>query len=175
MHCRVCDSVGPTLSHTLHSVGARFTLTAAIATLLTPNQLCSCITNLYLLFMFLIVLKFSTCTGRRTACQPGHHQHAWLVLCCCRSEVHDRCSWSIEWEGFGAAQQRPGWLHPAVYVLTAACYSYDMECRRLKQRGASYEWLWQSGSQAFWAASEAWATCRKLLSTALHKLRSVTP
>lgn len=74
------------------------------------------------------------------SCTHGAHdtclcRHAgslllWLrILFFCRVASHDRCSWVLEWEGFDA-QHKPGWLHPAVYVLTAACYSYDMERNR---------------------------------------------
>lgn len=71
----------------------------------------------------------------------------------------------MEWEGFGRAQQRPGWLHPAVYVLTAACYSYDIERRRMQPgaRGVAQERLMQLRSQTAWAASWAWSACRGLV------------
>jgi hypothetical protein len=42
----------------------------------------------------------------------------------------------VEWEGH-EAQHKPGWMHPAVFVLTAGCYSYDMEVRRHAGPGAS--------------------------------------
>jgi hypothetical protein len=75
-----------------------------------------------------------------------------------RADSHDRCSWLLEWEGFGT-QHRPGWLHPAVYVLTSAYYSYDIEARRLSgTTGALQEW-WD---RAAWAVTRAWPACREL-------------
>jgi hypothetical protein len=50
----------------------------------------------------------------------------------------------LDWEGFDKeARARPGWMHPAVFVLTAACYSWDMEVRRLgRGRGGGIDGLW---------------------------------
>ncbi|KAF6266656.1 hypothetical protein COO60DRAFT_1623446 [Scenedesmus sp. NREL 46B-D3] len=45
------------------------------------------------------------------------------------SDSHDAGGWVVEWEGH-EAQHKPGWMHPAVFVLTAGCYSSDMEERR---------------------------------------------
>lgn len=57
----------------------------------------------------------------------------------------------LEWEGF-EARQRPGWLHPAVYVLTAACYTYDMERRRLTRMSDTWlavqRWCQELGGSA---------------------------
>jgi len=83
----------------------------------------------------------------------------------CRAASHDRCSWVLEWEGFDA-QHRPGWLHPAVYLLTAAYYSYDMECRRLKRKSDTrqhlQEWVLDLTGQAAWALDRTWSTCKSL-------------
>lgn len=90
-----------------------------------------------------------------------------VLLCtvCCRTTSHDRCSWVLEWEGFDA-RERPGWMHPAVFVLTAGSYSWDMEARRLC-RG-------QAGIAAWWSVNMservagAWAACRD----AVQRLRN---
>lgn len=80
-----------------------------------------------------------------------------------RADSHDRCSWLMEWEGFNT-QHRPGWMHPAVFVLTAAFYSADMEARRLsRQPGPLQEWLAELSGRAVSAATQAWAACRQLL------------
>lgn len=53
----------------------------------------------------------------------------------------------IEWEGH-AADHKPGWMHPAVFVLTAGCYSYDMEVRRLGTGSTSQQQLWTAAADA---------------------------
>jgi hypothetical protein len=70
-----------------------------------------------------------------------------------RAHTHDRCSWVLEHEGFDA-RDRPGWMHPAVYVLLAACYSADMEARAFG-RGAARGWgqvarAWLDAAAAAW-------------------------
>jgi hypothetical protein len=75
------------------------------------------------------------------------------------SDSHDVGGWVVEWEGH-EAQQRSGWMHPAVFVLTAGCYSYDMEQRRHAARGSSAmqeraaEWGRQVGQALQWLQSK---------------------
>lgn len=66
-----------------------------------------------------------------------------------RNDTHDAGGWLVEWEGH-KHEQRPGWLHPAVYSLVAATYSFDMEQRRLKSGGSSA--LWQQAARLLRAA-----------------------
>eukprot|EP00879_Flechtneria_rotunda_P020746 GHRR01021836.1.p1 GENE.GHRR01021836.1~~GHRR01021836.1.p1 ORF type:complete len:703 (+),score=305.32 GHRR01021836.1:429-2537(+) len=54
-----------------------------------------------------------------------------------RTDSHDIGGWVIEWEGY-KHRQRSGWLHPALYVLVAGCYSIELEAKRLA--GASPMW-----------------------------------
>lgn len=80
-----------------------------------------------------------------------------------RADSHDRCSWYMECEGFNM-QHRPGWMHPAVFVLTAAYYTRDIEARRLsRQQGVLQEWLGVLSGRALSGATQAWAACRQLL------------
>lgn len=61
-----------------------------------------------------------------------------------RAASHDGCSWVLEWEGW-RAQKKPGWLHPSVFVLTAAYYSFDMERRRLSRADGGRLRNWWDG------------------------------
>jgi hypothetical protein len=80
-----------------------------------------------------------------------------------RADSHDRCSWYMESEGFNT-QHRPGWMHPAVFVLTAAYYTRDIEARRLsRQPGVLQEWLGVLSGRALLGATQAWTACRQLL------------
>jgi hypothetical protein len=75
------------------------------------------------------------------------------------SDSHDAGGWVVEWEGH-EAQHKSGWMHPAVFVLTAGCYSYDMELRRhawpgsgaLQERAA--EWGRRVGHALQWLRSK---------------------
>jgi hypothetical protein len=88
-----------------------------------------------------------------------------------RVDSHDRCSWVLEWEGFNT-QHRPGWLHPAVYVMTAAYLSYDLERKRLQRRKEGridvQLWLQQLSDHTAAVLSQAQAFCRLLV----DKMRS---
>lgn len=69
----------------------------------------------------------------------------------------------MEWEGFGT-QHRPGWMHPAVYVLTAAYYTYDIEARSLSRKlGPCQQRFQQLSGHAKVAVVQAWAACRQLM------------
>jgi hypothetical protein len=75
------------------------------------------------------------------------------------TETHDRGGWVVEWEGH-EAQQKSGWMHPAVFVLTAGCYSYDIEARRQAGQGVNVmqekaaEWGRQLGQVLQWLRSK---------------------
>lgn len=75
------------------------------------------------------------------------------------TDTHDRGGWVVEWEGH-EAQHKSGWMHPAVFVLTAGCYSYDMEARRFAEPGMSAlqeraeEWGRQLGQALQWLRSK---------------------
>lgn len=63
------------------------------------------------------------CRMRRSWLPPSH---TWLFPP--RDAAHDVGGWLVEWEGF-QSREKPGWLHPAVFLCAAAVRSRDAEGR----------------------------------------------
>jgi hypothetical protein len=63
------------------------------------------------------------CRMRRSWLPPSA---AWLFPP--RDAAHDVGGWLVEWEGF-KSQNKPGWLHPTVFLCAAAVRSIDAEGR----------------------------------------------
>ena len=52
--------------------------------------------------------------------------------CVLRDYAHNVGGWAVEWEGYDKST-RPGWLNPAIYLLIASCYSYELEVQRTQK------------------------------------------
>jgi hypothetical protein len=62
----------------------------------------------------------------------------------------------MEWEGH-QSETKPGWLHPAVYLLTAACYSAELEQRAQQRAAARGRWTaWGRRAAAAWQRLMEW-------------------
>lgn len=66
----------------------------------------------------------------------------------------------MEWEGH-QSEDKPGWIHPHVYLLAVALQSHDLEQRRLERSRRRQE-LWQ---QTGMAAVSQWLQRRRRVDT----------